>query len=212
VERKDSMNGTIGLYLIFGFGVLWLVLPLTRDIVMGLTPWALLLAYFIVIYPEVKQKNWSIISWLFIVSLLTFALEVAGVSTARIFGAYNYGDNLGAKVLGVPVIIGLNWGIVIWGCAEIAMKFKMPLFSAAISAALLAVILDFLIEPAASFLDFWSWSGGIIPLQNYIAWFVIAFIFSFFYLIQKDGTRSNLPVHFYATQILFFGMINIMRL
>jgi bisanhydrobacterioruberin hydratase len=212
MEREDNMKSILGLYIIFGFGILWHIIPSTRAIVTGLTPLALLLAFAIILYPEIKKKNWNLISWLIIVSVVTYIIEVAGVSTSLIFGEYEYGKNLGVKVLEVPLIIGLNWVIIIWGSTELAAKLKVPIFFTALSAAILAVLLDLLIEPAASFLGYWSWEGDIIPLQNYIAWFIIAFIFSLSYLFLKSDSKSILPVHFYATQVLFFGMLNIVRI
>ena len=38
--------------------------------------------------------------------------EILGVNYGLIFGDYIYLDNLGYKVFGVPVIIGVNWIIL----------------------------------------------------------------------------------------------------
>jgi bisanhydrobacterioruberin hydratase len=205
------MNLSVILYLIFGFGILWHALPVTRDIVISLTPIALVIAYIIVLFPEAKGKNVNVIIWFALVSVITYLLEVIGVSTSLIFGEYMYGGSLGILVLGVPIIIGLNWSLIIWGSTEIASRLKVHTGVKVLIAAFLAVFLDFLIEPVAASLDYWKWQDNIIPFQNYAAWFVIALLFSFTYFLLKLKSRSNLPVHFFITQVLFFGSLYILK-
>jgi bisanhydrobacterioruberin hydratase len=211
MEREESMKGRIALYLIFGFGVLWHALPVTHNLVIALTPAALLIAYIIILYPEVKGNNRRVITWLIVVYLITLIIEVVAVSTSLIFGEYEYGDTLGIEVAGVPLIIGLNWGFIIWGCSELVSNLKIPAAIRAFPAAMAAVALDFLIEPVAVSLDYWRWSGEVIPLQNYIAWFFIAYLFSLSYILLKLKSKTDLPVHFYFAQILFFGLMNFLK-
>jgi putative membrane protein len=58
---------------------------------------------------------------------------------------------------------------------SIENKIKSNLGIAFASACLL-VLLDILIEPVAIY-NFWSWNETIVPIKNYIAWFIISFIF-----------------------------------
>lgn len=51
--------------------------------------------WFDVIFEDKPQKNFLL--WFFIIYILTFSLEVAGVKTGLIFGDYFYGNNLGFK-------------------------------------------------------------------------------------------------------------------
>ena len=41
--------------------------------------------------------------------------EAVGVRTGAIFGAYSYGDVLGARLLAVPPVIGFNWTLTLLG-------------------------------------------------------------------------------------------------
>ena len=45
--------------------------------------------------------------------------EIIGVNTGRLFGNYAYGSVLGFKIAGVPLLIGLNWFVVIYCCIVI---------------------------------------------------------------------------------------------
>jgi bisanhydrobacterioruberin hydratase len=209
MERKKSLRFRAALYLIFTFGVLWHAIPYTRGIVMALTTSALLISYILVLYPEYISKNLKVIIWLLSASVITFIIEVIGTQTSLIFGNYDYGKTLGLKVAGVPLVIGFNWSFIIWGCSEAASKLKLNILIKILTAASAAVFLDFLIEPVAMYLDYWQWEGNIIPLQNYIAWFIISVIFSASYYYIKAKSRSTLPVHFYLTQIIFFGLLNL---
>ena len=49
--------------------------------------------------------------------------EILGVNYGLIFGKYDYGDNLGLKLLGVPLLIGLNWVVLTFICGSISNHF-----------------------------------------------------------------------------------------
>jgi putative membrane protein len=142
---------------------------------------------------------------------MTFAIELVGVQTGAIFGQYTYGDTLGKRFLGVPIIIGLNWVIVIMAASEAANLLKVALVPKLFIAAFLAVLLDFLIEPVAAKLGYWYWSGGIIPVQNFIAWFVLSFILAAGYYIFRISSGNRLSIHFYISQLIFFGALNFVK-
>jgi putative membrane protein len=51
----------------------------------------------------------------------------------------------------------------------------------------------------------WSWSGGAVPLQNYLAWFIIAFILN--YVAGRTGTfdrENKLALPLFFIQMGFF--------
>jgi putative membrane protein len=64
-----------------------------------------------------------------------------------------------------------------------------------ILAGILATVFDWIMEPVAIHLDYWQWTGGDIPFQNYAAWFLIATMAAFL-LIQTGqvGMRTG-PFH-----------------
>jgi len=93
-------------------------------------------------------------------------IELIGVYTGFPFGHYHYGDNLGFKVLDIPLIIGLNWLLLLCVSEKISNN---SLITASIM-----VFIDILIEQHADTLGYWFWQDGTIPLSNYIAWFFIS--------------------------------------
>lgn len=170
----------------------------------SLSPLNLLLSSGLVLLTS-KQPNWKFYGSLLLIALIGFFLEVLGVKTELIFGSYYYGRTLGLKAFSVPLLIGANWAILLYCTAQIS-QLKNQILNA-LFGAFLMVFLDFFIEQIASRFDFWYWKNGIIPLQNYIAWFIISFALNLAFQ-KRLGQKSNLTAKaFYMIQITFFGAL-----
>ena len=129
--------------------------------------------------------------------------------TGILFGDYSYGSNLGYKFSGVPIVIGLLWGVLAVGSASCVAQFPILKKQAPFLAALLMLGIDYIMEPVAIACDFWSWEGATIPLWNYICWFGIAFILQ---VILKRGKLTELNKVFSLVFILialFFSLLNL---
>jgi putative membrane protein len=74
-------------------------------------------------------------------------------------------------------------------------------------AATIMVLYDVLLEPVAVRFDFWSWAGAAIPIQNYIAWWVIGFVMlSGVYYFVKN-LKKKLAIYVILVQALFFIIV-----
>ncbi len=157
--------------------------------------------------------------------LAGFFIEVIGVHTGVIFGKYWYGQTLGTKVLGVPLVIGANWLLLIYCSTAITQLFfellkkKLSLNSLidnlylkAFFASFLMICLDYLIEPVAIHLDFWHWENNQIPVQNFQAWFLIAFLLSYISLKGEFVRLNPLAILLFFLQFAFFISINIFNI
>ena len=167
----------------------------------ALSPVNLLLSAALVICTS-KQKNWKFYASLLLVAVSAFFVDVLGVKTELIFGSYFYGDSFGYKLFSVPLLIGLNWAMLLYSTAQFS-KFKNHVINA-LFGAFLMVFLDFFMEQNASKFDFWYWKDNIIPIQNYVAWFLISFVLNL--MVQKHLSQiSNLTAKvFYFAQVAFF--------
>lgn len=176
---------------------------------LSLTPLNLLInaALLLLNHQRLSKK----LLWIFlIIAVCGFFIEVIGVRTGVIFGNYVYKTTLGWKFLETPLIIGVNWMLLT--CAvvfSIGNKIKSRLGIAFLSACML-VALDILIEPVAIQYDFWSWNENIIPIKNYIAWFIISFIFCYIIARNKGNSKNNLAPYLLILQFMFFGIFNFM--
>ena len=155
------------------------------------------------------HKSWNKVFILF--AILVFAVgflsEVVGVHTGLLFGDYTYGEALGVKVWEVPVLIGLNWLMLVYATGHISNYTGWHWIARAILGASLMVLLDFFIEPVAMQYDFWSWSGNNVPFTNYVGWLVIAFVLQLYF--QKSGfVKQNVlaPVVYFVQLLFFLGL------
>lgn len=152
-----------------------------------------------------NQTKWQFYGSFILVAAIGFFVEVLGVKTEFIFGSYFYGNSLGYKLFSVPLLIGINWSILLYCTAQLS-KFKNS-FVNALFGAFLMVILDFFIEQNAAKFDFWYWKNRIIPFQNYVAWFLISFLLNLLvqkYLAQKPNFTAKA---FYFVQLIFFAAL-----
>lgn len=167
------------------------------------TPLNLSLAFFFLIwvFPLDSFKKIFLASLFFSVGIL---VEWLGVNHGLLFGNYTYGDNLGLKLDGVPILIGINWVLLVLITGVISNEFTVSKFGKVIIGASLMILLDFPMELVAPIFDFWEFEGGIAPLQNYIAWFLIAaFLHGIFQWANLDG-NARFCINLFGCQFLFF--------
>jgi uncharacterized membrane protein len=174
-----------------------------------LTPLNLLLTALIIGINDAQNR----FSKVFLVTyLLGFAIEVLGVNTGFPFGNYAYGSALGIKLLNTPLIIGLNWLILLYSTNAIAVRFGQTVVTKALVSAALMVTLDYLIEPVAISYDFWTWENGLPPFSNYAAWFIVAFIISAIWQMSRIKLNTRIAWAVYAVELFFFGILNLIQL
>lgn len=179
----------------------------------------LLMAALIVITHPLKNKKF----YLFFIAAFIIGLiaEVFGLNTGLLFGNYTYGDVLGIKLFNVPLVIGINWFIIIYctgmftqsyenfmlkkiNAKGIVLNKRMMIASFIMDACFLAVLFDWLMEPVVSKLGYWQWENGAIPIYNYISWMVVsALLLAIFRKLNQDA-RNIFAVHLFIIQLLFF--------
>ena len=212
MERKINLvNRYIKLFLgvTFILGFVGHVLEVSRVAMITLTPWVLLISSSVVCYPAIRKANNKAIIWLIIAFVGTFVSEVIGVKSGLIFGDYQYGVVLGVKVFEVPLIIGINWVLVMLGALSLGNYFTSNTFLTALVAALISVIFDIILEPVAIILGYWKWSAVTPPLSNYFSWFVIVFLLTIVYVRMKASMDLTIPRFYLFLQTSFFLLLNL---
>jgi len=167
----------------------------------SLTPLNLLLTLTVLI---ANQHRSTTAIWLIFPVILGFLVEVIGVNTGFPFGSYSYGTTLGPMLLNTPLIIGVNWLILIYGAVSIASFLPINEWLKVFTAAVLMVFADLVIEPVAIELGFWTWQTVNPPLENYLAWFVVSMIIAT--VIWKTKVELNKPIGIaiYSITVAFF--------
>ena len=172
------------------------------------TPYTLLLTCFVfLIHSPLADKKFGIA--FFSIAFLGFIIEVIGVKTGLIFGKYSYGNGLGIKLLDVPLIISINWAMLICAGIRIVSSIFANKIKVLVVAALLVTGIDLLIEQVAPKLNFWQFEGGLPGIHNYLGWIGVAFFISYFFyptIIKGNRTVSLLIL---ILQIIFFTSLYI---
>lgn len=197
------------LVIYYSVGIVGMVLPVTRSLFQSLTPLSLLMSIALLfIYHEPHSRKFWFLS--IIIFAAGFGLEVLGVTTGLLFGAYTYGETLGLKLFHTPLMIGVNWLLLVYCSLTIVGKFIDSIYFRAVVAAALMVVYDFALEPAAIYTGMWEWEGGAVPMQNYVAWFLIGFVLNYvaarFRLVARENKIAQ-PLFF--IQFGFFIALDI---
>lgn len=170
---------------------------------------SLLVSGFTLFLLHEQWSNKTILS-LLIVSFLGLLIEILGVQTGKVFGEYSYGESLGLKVEGVPVIMALNWGMLCYACVYTFSRKIKKFWLVAILSAFTLVLLDWIMEPVAVQLGFWSWETDSIPLNNYLAWFVLSLVFTTLISLSKEESENSVASYLLLIQFAFFGSLRIL--
>jgi putative membrane protein len=193
------------LVIFYAVGIMG-VLFLDASSFLTLTPLNLLLTLAVIVF---NHKDWKH-SWIFVFTyILGFLVEVLGVNTGFPFGIYRYGEVLGPKLFNTPLMIGVNWLMLLYACNFISSRFGLTLITKALGAAFLMVVLDYAIEPVAIKYDFWTWQDAQPPMANYISWFIIAFLLSLPWQWTKISLNKDISFAVYTLQLVFFLTLNL---
>jgi putative membrane protein len=212
MERKDS-HYKVALALVIAMhiaGLIGLQHPLSRPFFEQLIAFNLMVTAAIVFYFH-SGFSYPFIVVAVVTFLAGYFVEVAGVHTGVIFGHYQYGRALGFKIWDVPVLIGLNWLVLVYCTGVITHRLQVPVIWKIIIGALLMVVLDFLIEPIAIKHDWWTWQANMVPLQNYAGWFVCALLLLTFFHKMPFAKQNRIAPTVYIVQFLFFLLQNILN-
>ena len=172
-----------------------------------------------------KEKNRPFYLFVAIALVMGFSAEAIGVNTGLLFGNYSYGKVLGLQWQKVPLVIGVNWFIVLYCCGvsistlltkvidQVSMKTEAPpqslkAISVITDGATLAVLFDWLMEPVAVKLGFWKWSdNGDIPLYNYVCWLTLSALLLTVFHFCKFNKQNKFAINLLLIQVMFFLLL-----
>ena len=138
-----------------------------------------------------------------------FFVELLGVKTGAIFGSYYYTDRLGPRLFDVPLVIGLNWALLVHAThAWLSERIHSRTIIAAVGATAMTAF-DWVMEPVATRLRFWLWQADVPPLRNYVAWWSLSFLL----LLASDRIsprpKNRLARWVLAVMLLFFATVGV---
>jgi len=208
VLQQSNMWGIIILLILYSVGTYAFLNEWYG--VINLTPANLLISMGLLIVASQHYWNKQFFIFLAIAWVLGYGVEVLGIKTGFPFGEYQYHEVLGFKVFDTPLMIGVNWVLLLLATRATVDRFtKLPLIAATAVSATLMLGLDFLIEPVAVDFRFWTWESATIPLSNYLSWWVISFALHYLQRMLIKNYKPDLAVAIFFIQVLFFGILNL---
>ncbi len=209
LQKKAELFFVI--FFIVGFA--GTITPITRPFFIKLFPFAVLLSFSAILFFQNSDYTIKTILVLSLTAILGFTVEVAGVNTHIIFGSYNYGNTLGIKLFNTPLLIGINWVMLSYSGSAITENIQVSVLMRIVFASIIMLIYDIFLEQLAQVLDMWRWNNSIVPVRNYVAWFLIALILQT--IIKLSGIKIEnsialkiilIHVAFFMSLILFFRL------
>jgi len=200
---KKEIEIKLFIPIFYAVGVVGMLVPELMPLFIKLVPFALILSFLTltVFHQDRKQKSVFVFLAIYI---LGFAIEVIGVNTGSVFGEYAYGNSLGIKLLNTPIIIGLNWLLLVYITSSTFEQFKMPNLAKIVLASALMVGYDFILEQVAPKLDMWQFTDDNVPFQNYLAWFLFSLILHSLIKLFRINTQNRLSSIVLISQFVFF--------
>ena len=178
-----------------------------KDFFLAFTPINLFIS-FVLLFVNQKQLESKELKSAFLIFFIGMVSEILGVNYGLIFGDYVYLDNLGFKILGVPVLIGVNWIILTFITGSLSSFIFKNKYVSILMGAILMIGLDLLIEPVAPLLGFWIFDLQKVPLQNYLGWFVIGIITQALFQFKIAEKELTFSTHLLIINAIFFAFLN----
>ena len=194
------------LLILYVVGAVGMLMPSTRTWFVQLSALNLAISFGALILNR-KAKPLTFVVFLSIAFVIGISVELIGVHTSYLFGSYFYGNSLGWKWYSVPLIIGLNWGILTVTSSAIIHRFQLNKHVEAILAAILMVLFDYILEPVAIKLDYWHWTEGQIPVYNFICWMGVSYLLQLIYQRMKLAEVNKVAESLFLMMFIFFTLL-----
>ena len=170
-------------------GLIGFAVPAMHPLFLKLVPWHILLMLVVIVCSHRLMES-KFISFALLIFASSIILEWIGVHKNWIFGDYSYGTTLGFKLDAIPIIIGVNWFLLIYSAGVLMQRTRIrSIFFRVIIGAAILVLLDLIIEPVAQHFDYWHWLNNMVPLKNYLSWFLVSAVLLF--VFEKFGFKKQ---------------------
>ena len=108
--------------------------------------------------------------------------ESVGTATGFPFGAYDYADSLGPKLLGVPAVIPLAWSMMAYPSLLVGQRLCRTPWAAALVGGVALATWDLFLDPQMVEAGHWRWTdvghalpgAPDVPTSNYVGWLLVA--------------------------------------
>ena len=129
--------------------------------------------------------------------------EAIGTATGVPFGDYDYAGTLGAKLLGVPVVIPLAWAMFAYPCLLVGQALARTAPGTIGVAAVAMASWDLFLDPQMTEAGHWTFTdvqvalpgAPDVPVSNYLGWLAVALMMMtlLHFLGRRPGLDDRVP-------------------
>jgi putative membrane protein len=147
------------------------------------------------------------------------AAEAVGTATGFPFGSYDYAGTLGAKLLGVPLVIPLAWAMFAYPCLLVGQRLARTRPGAAVAGGWALASWDLFLDPQMVEAGHWTWSDVTaslpgspdVPVSNYLGWVLVGVVMvGLLQLLPRRDADDRVPAALflwtYASSVLAFAV------
>lgn len=196
------------IWIFYSIGIVGIGIPGTREFFTYLIPFAFLVA-LVVLFIADRSDQRRFFPFAVALFFTAYIVELIGVNTGIIFGDFSFGRTLGPRIFNTPISIGLIWIILVYCATIIVSQFTDNSYFISFLATVLMVVFDMVLEGPAGILDMWNWDWAHIPMQNFLAWFVISWIFTGSLQLWRVELKNPVAGTLFAAQFVFFLILNL---
>ncbi|MEZ7883693.1 MAG: carotenoid biosynthesis protein [Bacteroidales bacterium] len=200
---------TINIVRFYCIGLLLFAIPYTRELFYILNPFNFILATAVIFWKH-NQSRVKLAIFFAIIGISSFVIESIGVNTGKIFGEYEYLHSLGPELFNTPIVISLNWFMLVYITAGFSDRLVNGHIPKIVVGALIMTGYDLIVELTAPAMGMWIFNGGTPPLQNYLAWLILSIIFHAIFRLFKIESEKKLSEMLYLTQLVFLLLVYIL--
>jgi uncharacterized membrane protein len=145
--------------------------------------------------------------------------EAVGTATGVPFGQYDYADSLGAKLLGVPLVIPLAWAMFAYPCLLVGQRLARTRVGAVAVGAWALASWDLFLDPQMVEAGHWTWTdvrlalptSPEVPVSNALGWLLVGgLMMSLLQLLPRRAADDRVPAALflwtYASSVLAFAV------
>jgi bisanhydrobacterioruberin hydratase len=133
--------------------------------------------YALVVYTKNKRGVVALI----VLSFLAYIIETSAIKTGFPYGSFTYNNTLGLQLFWVtPITVPFAWVPLVVGSYFLAKRVSNSTVELLVTATIVLVVTDLILDPGAVALGFWAYSGESffydVPLSNFVGWVFTGFI------------------------------------
>jgi putative membrane protein len=202
--RKYAIAILASLYLV----AILCVNSIPMDLLVRLAPvlYLLGLVFNLVTHNGNKKKLLILLGFIYGIGTV---YEILSLNYISFTGVHSFGSILGIKLLGVPIVMGFNWFLLVMGAGYFSRWIFDSILMRIVSASFFMILAYFIMDPVSHSLGLWQWRDFHLTLGNYGSRLILTLGMNIFFAVYMKGEENRFAPYYYLLTTLLFITLNI---